>query len=54
MRTALLEAKPPSWLLYRGWATQDGEHPNVRGTAIENALFTKQLQAWLDGPFADR
>ena len=48
MRSALLAARPPEWVLYRGWVTQDGEHPNRRGALIEAQLFAKEINIWLN------
>ena len=35
MRAAFMAEIPPWWLIYAGWCTIDGEHPNDRGTRIE-------------------
>ena len=50
IRQAFLDAKPTNWMLYRGWVTQDGEHPNIRGTVIEAGIFASQIQAWYNLP----
>lgn len=47
IRGAFLAAIPAWWLWYKDWATQDGEHPNERGTKIEATLFAAQVNTWL-------
>jgi hypothetical protein len=37
-------------LIYAGWVTIDGEHPNDRGAQIEAELFATQINAWLREP----
>jgi len=50
MRAAFLAEIPPWWLIYAGWCTIDGEHPNDRGTQIEAELFATTINGWLREP----
>ena len=50
MRQAFLDDIPAWWLIYAGWVTIDGEHPNDRGTKIEAELFATTINGWLREP----
>lgn len=52
MRQAFLDDCPDDWSIYGHYDTEDGEHPNDRGTDIEADLFAKQSNEWLAGPLA--
>ena len=50
MRAAFMAEIPDWWLIYAGWVTIDGEHPNARGTQIEAELFATTVNVWLREP----
>jgi lysophospholipase L1-like esterase len=50
MRAAFMAEIPDWWLIYAGWVTIDGEHPNARGTQIEAELFATTINVWLREP----
>ena len=47
MRQAFLDAIPKWWVFGAGWITDDGEHPNDQGSAIEASLFAKMINQWV-------
>ena len=47
IRNALKSTTPPTQLFYRRCNTQDGEHPNVRGTKVVAKLFANVIRTWL-------
>jgi lysophospholipase L1-like esterase len=50
IRSAMKATTPATQLFYRRCNTQDGEHPNVRGTKVVAKLFADVIRTWLTSP----